>query len=43
MRAFVTGRRSHIRSHLLDLLGQEGHAAVGSDLGLFDGWRERPT
>jgi nucleoside-diphosphate-sugar epimerase len=36
MRAFVTGHRGYIGSHVVDLLKQAGHTAVGCDLGLFD-------
>jgi nucleoside-diphosphate-sugar epimerase len=37
MRAFVTGHRGYIGSHLVDVLKQEGHTVVGCDLGLFEG------
>lgn len=40
MRAFVTGHRGYIGSHLVDVLKRAGHTVVGCDLGLFDdcGW-----
>ncbi len=37
MKAFVTGHRGYIGSHLVDVLKQEGHTVVGCDLGLYDG------
>jgi nucleoside-diphosphate-sugar epimerase len=42
MRVFVTGHRGYIGSHLVDVLKQEGHAVVGCDLGLFDGYGWEP-
>ncbi len=36
MRAFVTGHRGYIGSHLVEILKEEGHTVVGCDLGLFD-------
>jgi nucleoside-diphosphate-sugar epimerase len=37
VKAFVTGHRGYIGSHLVDVLKQEGHTVVGCDLGLYDG------
>jgi len=37
LKAFVTGHRGYIGSHLVDVLKQEGHTVVGCDLGLYDG------
>jgi nucleoside-diphosphate-sugar epimerase len=42
MKAFVTGHRGYIGSHLVDVLKQEGHAVVGCDLGLFEGCNWEP-
>jgi len=43
MRAFVTGHRGYIGSHLVDVLKQEGHTVVGCDLGLYDGCGWEPV
>lgn len=43
MRAFVTGHRGYIGSHLVEILKQEGHTVVGCDLGLFDGCAWEPV
>src|SRR4051812_21821757 len=42
MKIFVTGHRGYIGSHLVSLLKEHGHTAVGCDIGLFDGcaWSE---
>jgi nucleoside-diphosphate-sugar epimerase len=37
VKAFVTGHRGYIGSHLVDVLKQHGHTVVGCDLGLYDG------
>ncbi|MFO0957728.1 MAG: SDR family oxidoreductase [Isosphaeraceae bacterium] len=42
MRAFVTGHRGYIGTHLVDVLKQEGHSVVGCDLNLFDGCAWEP-
>ncbi|MCY2951180.1 MAG: SDR family oxidoreductase [Planctomycetota bacterium] len=44
MKAFVTGHRGYIGTHLVDVLKQEGHHVTGCDLGLFDGcnWAPMP-
>jgi nucleoside-diphosphate-sugar epimerase len=42
MKAFVTGHRGYIGSHLVDVLKQQGHTVVGCDLGLFDGCQWEP-
>ena len=42
MRAFVTGHRGYIGSHLVDLLKQSGHSVTGCDIGLFDGCEWEP-
>ena len=42
MRAFVTGHRGYIGTHLVDVLKKEGHTVVGCDLGLFDGCAWEP-
>ena len=43
MRAFVTGHRGYIGSHLVDVLKQDGASVVGCDLGLFDGCEWEPV
>jgi len=44
MKAFVTGHRGYIGTHLVDVLKQEGHHVTGCDIGLFDGcnWAPMP-
>ncbi len=42
MRAFVTGHRGYIGSHLVDVLKRAGHSVVGCDLGLFEGCEWEP-
>src|SRR5262249_38533404 len=42
MKIFVTGHRGYIRSHLVDVLKQEGHTVVGCDLKLFEGCNWEP-
>jgi nucleoside-diphosphate-sugar epimerase len=37
MKAFVTGHRGYIGTHLVDVLKQHGHHVTGADIGLFDG------
>jgi nucleoside-diphosphate-sugar epimerase len=37
MKAFVTGHRGYIGTHLVDVLKQHGHQVTGADIGLFDG------
>jgi nucleoside-diphosphate-sugar epimerase len=37
MKAFVTGHRGYIGTHLVDVLKQHGHEVTGVDIGLFDG------
>ncbi len=37
MKAFVTGHRGYIGSHLVDVLKQAGHQVVGCDVNLFEG------
>jgi nucleoside-diphosphate-sugar epimerase len=44
MRAFVTGHRGYIGTHLVDVLKQHGHEVVGCDLDLYGGcnWEPMP-
>lgn len=42
MKAFVTGHRGYIGTHLVDLLKQAGHTVVGCDLKLFEGCNWEP-
>lgn len=42
MKAFVTGHRGYIGSHLVELLKQEGHTVVACDLNLFKGCNWEP-
>lgn len=37
MKAFVTGHRGYIGTHLVDVLKQAGHQVVGCDVNLFEG------
>jgi nucleoside-diphosphate-sugar epimerase len=42
MKAFVTGHRGYIGSHLVDVLKQHGHSVVGCDVDLFAGCNWEP-
>jgi len=44
MRAFVTGHRGYIGTHLVEVLKERGHQVVGCDVGLYDGcdWEPMP-
>lgn len=42
MRAFVTGHKGYIGTHLVDVLKGAGHTVTGCDLGLFDGCEWEP-
>jgi len=43
MRAFVTGHKGYIGSHLVDVLKQAGHQVTGCDIDLFAGCNWEPV
>ena len=43
MKAFVTGHKGYIGSHLVDVLKQAGHQVTGCDVDLFNGCNWEPV